>query len=275
MTPLLPAIRDDFGVSITTAGRDRRLVRAGPLARRPAGRLPRRHIDPRHLDDGRDRPADRRARSSASEPPTVETLIVARIGSGIGVAILATVILAALSASASSAEPGKVMSLFRHRQQHRDRASTRSSAGHRRGRRLAGDVRASPPSWPWSRARSCWPAARPDRPRHGAATAAAGGAEAAGPARPAQRRRDGRHERRRRRQHDPSPRGPEHDPAPLRGLRRSASAGCRSRPRSRAMAITGLIVMTPGRDARRPDRAAPGDLGRAWRRSRSATSRSS
>jgi MFS family permease len=43
---------------------------------------------------------------------TVEILIAARIGSGIGVGILATVILAALSATASPTNRGKVMSLY-------------------------------------------------------------------------------------------------------------------------------------------------------------------
>jgi MFS family permease len=44
--------------------------------------------------------------------PTVLVLIVARVGSGISVGILATVILSALSATASAANRGKVMSLF-------------------------------------------------------------------------------------------------------------------------------------------------------------------
>jgi MFS family permease len=42
----------------------------------------------------------------------VEVLIAARIGSGVGVAILATVILAALSGTATDADRGKVMSLY-------------------------------------------------------------------------------------------------------------------------------------------------------------------
>ena len=111
MTPLLPAIRDDFQVSITTAGI---IVGSFGLARLavdlPAGFLAS-HIDPRHLTI-----AAIVLLVGASligvGAPTVEVLILARIGSGIGVAILATVILAALSASASSAERGKVMSLY-------------------------------------------------------------------------------------------------------------------------------------------------------------------
>ena len=43
---------------------------------------------------------------------SVEALIAARIGSGIGVGILATVILAALSAMATPADRGKLMSLY-------------------------------------------------------------------------------------------------------------------------------------------------------------------
>lgn len=111
MTPLLPAIRDDFQVSITTAGI---IVGSFGLARLavdlPAGFLAS-HIDPRHLTI-----AAIVLLVGASligvGAPTVEVLILARIGSGIGVAILATVILAALSASASAAERGKVMSLY-------------------------------------------------------------------------------------------------------------------------------------------------------------------
>lgn len=44
--------------------------------------------------------------------PSVEVLMVSRIGSGIAVGILATVILTALSATATAANRGKVMSLF-------------------------------------------------------------------------------------------------------------------------------------------------------------------
>jgi DHA1 family multidrug resistance protein-like MFS transporter len=111
MTPLLPAIRDDFHVSITTAGV---IVGSFGLARLavdlPAGFLAS-HTDPRHLTlvaivllVG--------ASLIGLGAPSVEILIAARIGSGIGVAILATVILAALSASATAADRGKVMSLY-------------------------------------------------------------------------------------------------------------------------------------------------------------------
>ncbi len=111
MTPLLPAIRDDFQVSITTAGI---IVGSFGLARLavdlPAGFLAS-HADPRHLTI-----AAIVLLVGASliglGAPTVEVLIAARIGSGVGVAILATVILAALTASASSADRGKVMSLY-------------------------------------------------------------------------------------------------------------------------------------------------------------------
>ena len=111
LTPLLPAIRDDFGVSITTAGV---IVGAYGLARLavdlPAGFL-----------------ADRFGHRSLAVlalvvlvgasllglfATSVELLIAARIGSGLAVGILATVILSALSATASSTNRGKVMSLF-------------------------------------------------------------------------------------------------------------------------------------------------------------------
>lgn len=111
MTPLLPAIRGDFGVSITTAGV---IVGSFGLARLavdlPAGFLAS-HADPRGLALAAvvllvaaslvGLAADR-----------VEVLIAVRIGSGIGVGILATIILAALSGSARASNRGKVMSLY-------------------------------------------------------------------------------------------------------------------------------------------------------------------
>ncbi|MEA2519582.1 MAG: hypothetical protein QOF49_1662, partial [Chloroflexota bacterium] len=111
MTPLLPAVRDDFGVSITTAGV---IVSAFGLARLavdlPAGFLANR-FDARRLSVAAivllvlasfvGLQADR-----------VEILIAARIGSGVGVGILATVILSALSASAGPENRGKVMSYY-------------------------------------------------------------------------------------------------------------------------------------------------------------------
>lgn len=111
LTPLLPLIRDDFGVSITTAGI---IVGSYGLARLavdlPAGFLA-------------DRVGHRRLSVIAVVvllvssvvgllSPTVEVLIAVRIGSGFAVGILATVILTALSATASHANRGKVMSLF-------------------------------------------------------------------------------------------------------------------------------------------------------------------
>jgi MFS transporter, DHA1 family, multidrug resistance protein len=111
MTPLLPAVRDDFGVSITTAGV---IVGSFGLARLavdlPAGFLAS-HADPRRLALAAvvllvgaslvGLAADR-----------VEILIAARVGSGVGVGILATIILAALSGSAGPTDRGKVMSLY-------------------------------------------------------------------------------------------------------------------------------------------------------------------
>ncbi len=111
MTPLLPQVRTDFGVSISTAGI---IVGSYGLARLavdlPAGFLA-------------ERVGHRRLAVIAVfvligaslvgwQAASVEMLIAARIGSGLAVGILATVILSALSATASTANRGKVMSLF-------------------------------------------------------------------------------------------------------------------------------------------------------------------
>jgi MFS family permease len=111
MTPLLPEIRDDFGVSISTAGL---IVGAFGLARLivdlPAGFLATR-IPPFRLSVIA---AVLLVISSivGLTAGSVEVLIAARIGSGVGVAILATIILAALSGTATDADRGKVMSLY-------------------------------------------------------------------------------------------------------------------------------------------------------------------
>lgn len=111
LTPLLPAVRDDFGVSIATAGW---VVGSFGLARLvldlPAGYLI-------------DWLGHRRlslialallvvASLAGLVAPSLEVLIAARIGSGLAVAVLTTVILAALATTASNANRGKVMSLF-------------------------------------------------------------------------------------------------------------------------------------------------------------------
>ena len=111
MTPLLPDIRNDFGVSIATAGV---IVGSFGLARLlidlPAGFVS-------------DRIGHRRISVAALvllsisclvglNASSVEWLIVARAGSGLAVGILATVILSSLSATATSTNRGKVMSLF-------------------------------------------------------------------------------------------------------------------------------------------------------------------
>jgi len=111
MTPLLPDIRNDFGVSIATAGV---IVGSVGLARLlidlPAGFVS-------------DRIGHRRISVAALvlllasclvglNASSVEMLIVARVGSGFAVGILATVILASLSATATPTNRGKVMSLF-------------------------------------------------------------------------------------------------------------------------------------------------------------------
>lgn len=111
LTPLLPDLRADFGVSITTAGL---IVGAYGLARLivdlPAGFIA-------------DRVGHRRmslfalialviASLIGLNAGAVAVLIVSRALSGVAVAILATIILSALSATATSTNRGKVMSLF-------------------------------------------------------------------------------------------------------------------------------------------------------------------
>ncbi len=111
LTPLVPTVRNDFGVSIATAGL---IVGAYGFARLlvdlPAGFLADR-VGPRRLSvvgllllvasSGVGLTAG-----------SVTALIVARVGSGIAVGILATIVLAGLSATATTANRGKVMSLF-------------------------------------------------------------------------------------------------------------------------------------------------------------------
>lgn len=111
LTPLLPAIRDDFGISISTVGL---IVGSYGLARLavdlPAGFLANR-VGHRRLSViafvillG--------ASVLGLVSVSVEGLIAARIGAGLAVGILATIILSALSATARPANRGKVMSLF-------------------------------------------------------------------------------------------------------------------------------------------------------------------
>ncbi len=111
LTPLLPVVRADFGVSITAAGL---VVGSYGLARLivdlPAGWLA-------------DWVGHRRlsvialivlivASVLGSVAPTIEFLIAARVGAGFAVGILATIILSGLGATASEANRGKVMSFF-------------------------------------------------------------------------------------------------------------------------------------------------------------------
>ena len=111
LTPLLPDIRDEFGISISAAGL---IVGSYGMARLavdlPAGFLA-------------DVVGHRRLSIIALVTlvgasivglfaASMEVLIVARIGAGFAVGILATVILSTLSATASAANRGKVMSLF-------------------------------------------------------------------------------------------------------------------------------------------------------------------
>ena len=111
MTPLLPDVRADFGVSIATAGI---IVGAFGLARLlidlPAGIVSDR-IGHRRISLGS------LVLLLAScvvglNASSVGLLILARVGSGFAVGILATVILSSLSATATPTNRGKVMSLF-------------------------------------------------------------------------------------------------------------------------------------------------------------------
>lgn len=111
LTPLLPDIRNEFGISISTAGL---IVGSYGLARLavdlPAGFLAQ-VVGHRRLSI--------LALATLVVASligllagSVEVLIIARIGAGLAVGILATVILSALSATATVANRGKVMSLF-------------------------------------------------------------------------------------------------------------------------------------------------------------------
>jgi len=111
LTPLLPDIRNDFAVSITTAGL---IVGSYGLARLavdlPAGFLAN-TVGPRRLS------VIAIVVLLASSvlgilAGSVEMLIASRIGSGLAVGVLATVVLSALSSTATAANRGKVMSLF-------------------------------------------------------------------------------------------------------------------------------------------------------------------
>jgi predicted MFS family arabinose efflux permease len=111
LTPLLPAIRDDFEISIATAGW---VVGAFGLARLaldlPAGLLIDR-VGHRRLSVGA---LGLLVASSLAGlvSPTLELLLVARIGSGLAVAVLATVVLAALAATAGPRNRGRILGLF-------------------------------------------------------------------------------------------------------------------------------------------------------------------
>ena len=111
LTPLLPDIRKDFGVSIAAAGV---IVSAYGLARLitdlPAGVL----IDA--VGHVRMSVAALIILGASSvvglNAGTVEVLVGSRIGAGVAVSLLATVLLSALGATATNANRGKVMSLF-------------------------------------------------------------------------------------------------------------------------------------------------------------------
>ena len=111
LTPLLPDIRNDFGVSIATAGV---IVGSYGLARLvidlPAGFV----VD--RIGHLRVSVVGLLLLGASSilglNAGSVEILILARVGAGIAAAILGTVILAGLGATATRTNRGKVMSFF-------------------------------------------------------------------------------------------------------------------------------------------------------------------
>jgi MFS family permease len=111
LTPLLPEVQADFGVSIATIGW---VVGAFGLARLvadlPAGWLIER-IGHRQLSIVA-LVLLVVASLAGLVAPTLELLIVSRIGAGLAVAVLATVLLAALAATAGQADRAKVLGLF-------------------------------------------------------------------------------------------------------------------------------------------------------------------
>lgn len=111
LTPLIPQVQQEFGVSITVAGL---IVGSYGLARLavdlPAGFL---------ADSVGYQRLSRIAivllivaSFLGAVAPSAAILIVSRVGSGIAVGILATVVLAALASTATTVNRGKVMSLF-------------------------------------------------------------------------------------------------------------------------------------------------------------------
>ena len=111
LTPLIPVVRDDLGVSITTAGL---VVGSYGFARLaidlPAGFLVEVFGARRLAAVG----VILLASSSmfGFVAATVGELIAARVGSGVAIGILGTIVLSALGATASTGNRGKVMSLF-------------------------------------------------------------------------------------------------------------------------------------------------------------------
>ncbi len=111
LTPLLPDIRNDFGVSIATAGV---IVGSYGLARLvidlPAGFV----VD--RIGHLRVSVFGLMLLGASSllglYSPTVELLIASRVGAGVAAGILGTVILAGLGATATRTNRGKVMSFF-------------------------------------------------------------------------------------------------------------------------------------------------------------------
>ena len=257
-----PDVRDDFGVSITTAGL---IVGSYGLARLavdlPAGRLAD-TFGPRRLS------VIAIIVLLASSVLglvawSVEVLIAARIGSGLAVGVLAAVVLSALSSTATPVNRGKVMSLFH----------VANNTGIALYPMLGGLIGLA---FGW-RATFVLTAVLGRRRRgHPAAVAAAAGPQrvrqrgqgwgrcAAGPAWPRAADRDRGHQLRRRGQHDPSPRGAQHDPAAVRRDRPRPRRDL-DRDRHRPHVDHRPAGGDAGRDAGRPARPAAGDHGRAGR----------
>ena len=263
LTPLLPEVRDDFGVSIATIGL---VVGAFGLARLvvdlPAGWLIER-IGHRQLSIIA-LVLLVAASLAGLVAPTLEVLILSRIGAGLAVAILATVLLAGLAATAGEGNRAKVLGLF-------PTANNASTAFYP----LLGAVVGALIGWRATFAVTADPGGR--RRRDPAAAAPADRPPAAPESRAADR--PGRCSRppraaagdrhrgdrdRCRGDDDPPARLPEHGPAALRGDRPRARRAL-DRHGDRADVDHGPCGQHPGRRTERPDRATPGHRDRHGR----------
>ena len=261
MTPLLPAIQDDFAVSITTAGVIVGSFGLARLAGRPAGRLPGQPRRTPPAERGRGGPARRvLARRPARRPGRAADR-------------------GADGKRCRGRDPGDRHPDRPQRERHVGRPGQGDepvSDGQQRRHRVLPAVRWVPRNDPRLAGhlrriggpRGCCggdpgadPVPRRSRPagvRPRGAARRTGALRLASPPGPAD------HERRGRGQHDPSPRGAQHDPAALRGI----GPGPRrllDRDRGRSDGDQRVDRDDPGRDHRRPDRPAANHLDRAGR----------